>query len=324
MGQQIIRSDWTKDEIHEIYHSPLLDLVYHAATVHREFHDPREVQWCTLLSVKTGGCTEDCKYCPQAARYQTGVQAHGLLDVATVVAAARRAKENGSTRFCMGAAWREIRDSPQFERILEMVREVSALGMQVCCTMGMVTELQARRLKEAGTYAYNHNLDSSEEFYSKIISTRMYEERLETLDNIQRAGITTCCGGILGMGETDEDRIGLLFTLATRTPHPESVPFNFLMPVAGTPLEEQPRVSTFEMVRMIATARVVMPASMIRLSAGRKERSQTDQALCFMAGANSIHTGEKLLTLSCPSFEQDRELMELLGLKAKELSLASV
>ena len=308
----------SRADVAAIYHSPLLDLVYRAATVHREHHAPGEVQLCTLLSVKTGGCPEDCAYCPQAARYHTGIDRHGLLKLDAVLEAAREAKAAGSTRFCMGAAWREVRDNRHFDEVLEMVSGVRDLGLEVCCTLGMLTESQAQRLKEAGLYAYNHNLDSSREFYPEIIGTRAYDDRLETVANVHKAGISVCCGGIIGMGETVDQRIDLLHTLATLPSPPESVPVNALVPVPGTPLEECPPVSTWEMVRMIATARVLMPKAMVRLSAGRSRMSAEQQALCFLAGANSIFTGEKLLTTPNPSFDSDEGLLELLGLTARE------
>ena len=308
----------SRADVAAIYHSPLLDLVYRAATVHREHHAPGEVQLCTLLSVKTGGCPEDCAYCPQAARYHTGIDRHGLLKLDAVLEAAREAKAAGSTRFCMGAAWREVRDNRHFDEVLEMVSGVRDLGLEVCCTLGMLTESQAQRLKEAGLYAYNHNLDSSREFYPEIIGTRVYDDRLETVANVHKAGISVCCGGIIGMGETVDQRIDLLHTLATLPSPPESVPVNALVPVPGTPLEDCPPVSTWEMVRMIATARVLMPNAMVRLSAGRSRMSAEQQALCFLAGANSIFTGEKLLTTPNPSFDSDEGLLELLGLTARE------
>ncbi|MCY4477632.1 MAG: biotin synthase BioB [Gammaproteobacteria bacterium] len=308
----------SRADVAAIYHSPLLDLVYRAATVHREHHAPGEVQLCTLLSVKTGGCPEDCAYCPQAARYHTGIDRHGLLKLDAVLEAAREAREAGSTRFCMGAAWREVRDNRHFDEVLEMVSGVRDLGLEVCCTLGMLTESQAQRLKEAGLYAYNHNLDSSREFYPEIIGTRGYDDRLETVANVHKAGISVCCGGIIGMGETVDQRIDLLHTLATMPSPPESVPVNALVPVPGTPLEDCPPVSTWEMVRMIATARVLMPKAMVRLSAGRSRMSAEQQALCFLAGANSIFTGEKLLTTPNPSFDSDEGLLELLGLTARE------
>ena len=311
-------ADSTRADVAEIYHAPLLDLIYRAATVHREHHAPGEVQLCTLLSVKTGGCPEDCAYCPQAARYHTGIDRHGLLKLDAVLEAAREAREAGSTRFCMGAAWREVRDNRHFDEVLEMVSGVRDLGLEVCCTLGMVTESQAERLKEAGLYAYNHNLDSSREFYPEIIGTRNYDDRLETLANVHKAGLSVCCGGIIGMGETVDQRIDLLHTLATLPSPPESVPVNALVPVPGTPLEDCPPVSTWEMVRMIASARVLMPRAMVRLSAGRSRMSAEQQALCFLAGANSIFTGEKLLTTPNPSFDSDEGLLELLGLTARE------
>ncbi|MDE0130469.1 MAG: biotin synthase BioB [Gammaproteobacteria bacterium] len=310
--------DMTRADVAAIYHSPLLDLVYRAATVHREHHAPGEVQLCTLLSVKTGGCPEDCAYCPQAARYHTGIDRHGLLKLDAVLEAAREAREAGSTRFCMGAAWREVRDNRHFDEVLEMVSGVRDLGLEVCCTLGMLTESQAQRLKEAGLYAYNHNLDSSREFYPEIIGTRTYDDRLETLANVHKAGLSVCCGGIIGMGETVDQRIDLLHTLATLPSPPESVPVNALVPVPGTPLEDCPPVSTWEMVRMIASARVLMPRAMVRLSAGRSRMSAEQQALCFLAGANSIFTGEKLLTTPNPSFDSDEGLLELLGLTPRE------
>ena len=310
--------DLTRTHVAETYHSPLLDLVYRAATVHREHHAPGEVQLCTLLSVKTGGCPEDCAYCPQAARYHTGIDRHGLLKLDSVLEAAREAREAGSTRFCMGAAWREVRDNRHFDEVLEMVSGVRDLGLEVCCTLGMLTESQAQRLKEAGLYAYNHNLDSSREFYPEIIGTRTYDDRLKTLANVHKAGLSVCCGGIIGMGETVDQRIDLLHTLVTLPSPPESVPVNALVPVPGTPLEDCPPVSTWEMVRMIATARVLMPKAMVRLSAGRSRMSAEQQALCFLAGANSIFTGEKLLTTPNPSFDSDEGLLELLGLTARE------
>lgn len=313
-----VRNDWSVEEISEIYHSPLLDLVYRAATVHRQYHTPGEVQVCTLLSVKTGGCPEDCAYCPQAARYQTGVKAHKLLDVDTVLTKAREAKDSGSTRFCMGAAWREVRENKDFDKVLEMVKGVNEMGMEVCCTMGMLTENQAGRLKDAGLHAYNHNLDTSEEHYSKIISTRTYDDRLQTIGNVRKAGISVCSGGIIGLGETHEARIGMLYTLATLPEHPESVPVNALVAVEGTPLEEMKRVPVFDMVRMIATARILMPLTMVRLSAGRLDMPVSEQAFCFMAGANSIFAGDKLLTTPNPGYTDDMAMFDLLGLRPRE------
>jgi biotin synthase len=309
-----IRNDWSLEEVRALYHSPLLSLIQRGSAVHQEHHRTAEVQVCTLLSIKTGGCPEDCAYCPQAARYQTDVEVHRLLDTDEVLTRAREARDQGSTRFCMGAAWRNVRDNRDFDRVLDMVKGVRQMGLEVCCTLGMLTEDQARRLKEAGLYAYNHNLDTSEEHYGQIISTRTYQDRLETLGHVRDAGISVCSGGIIGLGETDEDRIGMLYTLATLPEHPESVPVNALVPVAGTPLENQPRVSVWAMCRMIATARILMPRAMVRLSAGREQMSEEEQALCFLAGANSIFAGEKLLTTPNPGPDRDRQLFDLLGL----------
>ncbi|WP_276374349.1 biotin synthase BioB [Chryseolinea sp. H1M3-3] len=312
-----IRNNWTREEISEIYNQPILNLIYQGATVHREFHDPQEVQVCTLLSVKTGGCPEDCSYCPQAARYHTDVKVEKLMEVKEVLSKAMEAKESGSTRFCMGAAWREVRDNRDFDKVIEMVKGVSTMGMEVCCTLGMLTPEQAQKLKDAGLYAYNHNLDTSKEFYNDIISTRTYDDRLETLENVREAKISVCSGGIIGMGEQEEDRIGMLQVLATLKEHPESVPVNALVPVEGTPLEDQPKVSVWEMVRMIATARIIMPKTMIRLSAGRVRMNLEEQALCFLAGANSIFAGDKLLTTPNPGTLQDREMFQKLELKPR-------
>ncbi|MBV9986941.1 MAG: biotin synthase BioB [Chitinophagaceae bacterium] len=309
-----IRNDWTIQEIQEIYHSSLLELVFRAASVHRQYNDTAEVQVCTLLSIKTGGCSEDCAYCPQAARYNTGVEVQPLMKKEEVLAYAQKAKDAGSTRFCMGAAWREVRDNRDFDRVLDMVRGVNEMGMEVCCTLGMLTPSQAQKLADAGLYAYNHNLDTSKEHYSEIISTRTYEDRLSTLENVRKAGVTVCCGGIIGLGETHNDRINMLHTLSTMPEHPESVPINALVAIAGTPLEHNSKVDTWDMVRMIATARILMPATMVRLSAGRTEMSVAEQALCFMAGANSIFAGDKLLTTPNPSFEEDDAMFKLLGL----------
>lgn len=313
-----IRTDWTREEITRIYDTPVLELIYQAASVHRQHHDPQEVQVCTLLSVKTGGCPEDCAYCPQAARYHTNVQTHKLLPTTEVLAAAQRAKETGSTRFCMGAAWREVRDNRDFDRVLDMVKGVNQIGLEVCCTLGMLTEEQAMKLKAAGLYAYNHNLDTSQEYYNEIITTRNYGDRLETLGHVRKSGVSVCSGGIIGMGESENDRIGMLHTLATLPQHPESVPVNALVPVEGTPLEDQEKVSVWEMVRMIATARIVMPGAMIRLSAGRVRMTTEEQALCFLAGANSIFAGEKLLTTPNPEVDQDKQLFQTLNLQPRK------
>ena len=312
------RNDWSVEEVQDIYHLPLLELIYRAATVHRKYNDTAEVQVCTLLSIKTGGCIEACAYCPQAARYNTGVNIKALMAKDEVLDYARKAKEAGSTRFCMGAAWREVRDNRDFDRVLDMVKGVNSLGMEVCCTLGMLTEQQAEKLADAGLYAYNHNLDTSSEYYSEIITTRTYNDRLKTLDNVRNAGVTVCCGGIIGLGETHDDRIKMLHTLSTMPKHPESVPVNALVRVKGTPLENNPKVDIWDMIRMIATARILMPKTMVRLSAGRTEMSVAEQALCFLAGANSIFAGDKLLTTPNPSFEEDNIMFELLGLKARE------
>ncbi|MCH2044361.1 MAG: biotin synthase BioB [Saprospiraceae bacterium] len=309
-----IRNNWTKSEIEAIYNMPILDLVYRAATVHRQYNDANEVQVCTLLSVKTGGCPEDCSYCPQAARYNTGVDAERMLPTDEVLTKASIAKQNGATRFCMGAAWRNVKNNKQFDRIIDMVKGINAMDMEVCCTLGMLTQEQAQRLKDAGLYAYNHNLDTSESHYEQIITTRKYEDRLNTLENVRKTGLSVCSGGIIGLGETDTNRVEMLHTLATLPQHPESVPVNALVSVKGTPLEEQKRVSIWEMLRMIGTARIIMPGSQIRLSAGRQEMTVTEQAFCFMAGASSIFAGEKLLTTPNPDVNQDKMMFDLLGL----------
>ena len=315
--QHAIRNNWSIEEIHGIYNTPLLELVFKAATVHKKYNDTAEVQVCTLLSIKTGGCTEDCAYCPQAARYNTGVNVHALMKKDEVLSYAQKAKDAGSTRFCMGAAWREVRDNKDFDRVLEMVKGVNEMGMEVCCTLGMLTENQAQKLADAGLYAYNHNLDTSSEYYEHIITTRTYNDRLQTLDSVRKAGVSVCCGGIIGLGETHKDRIKMLHTLSTMPEHPESVPINALVPVAGTPLEHNQRIDVWDMIRMIATARILMPKAMVRLSAGRTNMTVAEQALCFMAGANSIFAGDKLLTTPNPSFEEDDAMFQLLGLKPR-------
>ena len=309
---------YTKDEIKQVYSTPLLDLIFRSASVHRMFHDPSEVQVSSLLSIKTGGCSEDCGYCPQAARYQTDVNVHKMLTVDDVTIAASNAKAGGATRMCLGAAWREVRDNSDFDSVLKMVRSINDMGMEVCCTLGMLTEEQAQKLADAGLYAYNHNLDSSEDFYKKIITTRKYDDRLNTIENVRKAKVTVCSGGIIGMGESVGDRIEMLYTLANLNPQPESVPINALDPVEGTPLEKQELVSIWEMLRMIATTRIVMPQSVVRLSAGRTQMSLEGQALCFLAGANSIFAGDKLLTTPNPAFNEDMEMFKLFGLKSRE------
>jgi biotin synthase len=310
-----LRHDWKRGEVEAIYTTPLPELVYRAQTIHRQFHAPDRVQTCQLISIKTGGCPEDCAYCPQSAHYDADVDRQGLLDPEHVIGVAREAASRGVTRFCMGAAWREAPQGREFQKVLEMVRGVSALDMEVCCTLGMLTEQQAIQLKEAGLTAYNHNLDTSPEFYGSIITTRVYEDRLQTLSFVRRAGITVCCGGILGMGEKPSDRIGLLHQLATLNPHPESVPINMLVRVEGTPLASMPALDPLEMVRAIATARILMSASRVRLAAGRKQLSPEAVTLCFLAGANSIFVGEKLLTTPNPGPDEDEQLLQSLGMK---------
>ena len=310
-----IRFDWTTDELRTIHDQPLTSLLFEAQRVHRAFHAADEVQMCTLLSIKTGACPEDCGYCAQSARYHTHVEAEKLMAVEPVLEAARAAKANGSTRFCMGAAWREVRDGEQFDRVLEMVRGVRELGMEACCTLGMLTESQAQRLAEAGLTAYNHNLDTSPEYYDQVVTTRTYQDRLDTLQHVRKSGVTLCCGGILGMGESVSDRMSMLRVLASHDPHPESVPINALVAVRGTPMGERQRVDTFEMVRCIATARIAMPTSRIRLAAGRSGMSEEAQGLGFMAGASSIFTGAKLLTTPNPGEDVDQVLLGKVGLK---------
>ncbi|KAL3506703.1 hypothetical protein ACH5RR_032085 [Cinchona calisaya] len=312
------RNNWSRDEIKSIYDSPLLDLLFHGAQVHRHAQNFREVQQCTLLSIKTGGCSEDCSYCPQSSRYDTGIKAQRLMNKDAVLEAAKKAKEAGSTRFCMGAAWRDtVGRKTNFNQILDYVKEIRDMGMEVCCTLGMLEKQQALELKKAGLTAYNHNLDTSREYYPNIISTRTYDERLETLRHVREAGINVCSGGIIGLGEAEEDRVGLLHTLATLPTHPESVPINALLAVTGTPLQDQKPVEIWEMIRMIATARIIMPKAMVRLSAGRVRFSIPEQALCFLAGANSIFTGEKLLTTPNNDYDADQFMFKLLGLIPK-------
>jgi len=313
-----IRHDWARDEIHRIYHLSLPDLIFQAQLAHRAFHKPDEIQLCRLLSIKTGGCPEDCAYCSQSAHYRTGVAREELMSPAAVREAANHAKKEGATRFCMGAAWRQVSDGDDFDRVLDMVRAVAALDMEVCCTLGMLNESQAERLKNAGLTAYNHNLDTSPEFYGNIITTRVYEDRLQTIAHVRKAGITVCCGGILGMGESDEERLSLLHELSRLNPHPESVPINMLVRNEGTPLADVKELQPLIMVRAVATARVLMPASRVRLAAGRRQLSPEAVALCFLAGANSIFTGEKLLTTPNPSADADQQLLENLGMKATQ------
>jgi biotin synthase len=316
--QASVRNNWTKQEIAAIYNKPLMDLIYEAASIHRENKDYSEVQISSLLSIKTGGCPEDCSYCPQAARYHTDVDVHSLMKLDAVIEAAEKAKNGGASRLCMGAAWREVRDNRDFDKVIEMVKAVNAMDMEVCCTLGMLNYEQAQRLADAGLYAYNHNIDTSEENYSNVITTRNYSDRLKTLENARKAKLTVCSGGIIGLGETDDDRVGMLQVLSNLPQHPESVPINALVPVKGTPLENQPRVSIWEMVRMISTTRIIMPKTVVRLSAGRTEMSMSDQAICFMAGANSIFAGDKLLTTPNPKFNEDMEMFKILGLRPRK------
>ena len=316
-----IRYDWQKTEIREIYDTPLLELIYQAASVHRQYHNPKQIQVCKLISIKTGACPEDCSYCAQSSRYQTEVKPEPLLEKETVIEIAQQAKAKGVSRVCMGAAWREVRDNSQFDRVLDMVTEVTNMGLEVCCTLGMLTDGQAKRLEAAGLYAYNHNLDTSREYYSTIITTRNYDDRLNTIKNVRQTDVTVCSGGILGLGENVDDRVSMLFTLANLHPHPESVPINILSQVEGTPLANQPEVPIWDVVRTIATARIMMPASDVRLSAGRARLSQVEQALCFMAGANSIFSSDDghmlTVTTPCPGYDADSYMLDLLGLEMR-------
>ncbi len=306
---------WKTQEIIDIYNQPFMELVYRAAKTHRQHHNPNKIQVSSLISIKTGGCPEDCGYCPQAARYHTKVEGNDLMTVAEVKQMAANAQNAGSSRVCLGAAWRNVKDGKDFDEVLEMVRTITKMDMEVCCTLGMITENQAKRLEEAGLYAYNHNIDSSEEYYKEVISTRAFEDRIETIGNVRKTSITLCSGGIIGMGESLEDRAGMIKVLANMTPQPESVPINALVAVEGTPLEEQKPVSIFEMVRMVAVARIVLPKTQVRLSAGRNQMSKEGQALCFLAGANSIFAGDKLLTTPNPDVNEDMQLFAELGLE---------
>jgi biotin synthase len=311
-----VTTEYTLKAVRAIHDLPLPDLILRAQTVHREHHPSDEVQLCSLLSVKTGGCPEDCSYCSQSSKYETNVSPERMMKPPEVLEAAGRAKAAGATRFCMGAAWREVKEGPAFDSVLEMVRGVRALGMEACCTLGMLSDDQAKRLAEAGLTAYNHNIDTSKTFYGQIISTRTYEDRLRTLRVVRQAGITVCSGGIIGMGESLDDRCGMLMTLANLDPQPESVPVNALMAAEGTPLADRPPVDPIELVRMIATARILIPKARVRLSAGRIALSREAQVLCFLAGANSIFYGEKLLTTGNPDIEADRALLRDAGMRA--------
>ncbi len=315
-----LRHDWSRNEVEHLFALPFNDLLFQAQGVHRQYHDPNAVQVSTLLSIKTGGCPEDCAYCPQAARYATGVKAEKLMSVEAVVARAQAAKDAGASRFCMGAAWRSPKDR-DVAKVAEIVGAVKALGLQTCATLGMLSQPQAQTLKAAGLDFYNHNLDTSPDYYGEIIHTREYQDRLDTLENVRHAGMKTCCGGIVGMGESRAQRAGLLMTLANLPEHPESVPINRLVQVPGTPLAGTEALDPFEFVRSIAVARILMPASVVRLSAGRESMDDALQALCFAAGANSIFYGEKLLTTGNPDVEHDRRLFERLGLKPMEVDI---
>jgi len=305
---------WTKEEILDIYNKPLMELIYEASNVHREYHDPLKIQVSKLISIKTGGCSEDCGYCPQAARYHTGIEKNDLMPVEEVLAKATEAKATGSSRVCMGAAWRNVQDGEDFEQVLEMVKGLSKLDMEVCCTLGMVTENQATRLAEAGLHYYNHNIDTSEEYYKEVISTRGFNDRIKTLENVRKSSLKVCSGGIIGMGESVDDRIGMLMGLQALSRAPESIPINALVPVEGTPLEEQDIVPVWDVVRMIASTRIVFPKTTVRLSAGRTAMSKEGQALCFMAGASSIFAGDKLLTTPNPGENEDMKMFNMLGL----------
>jgi biotin synthase len=311
------RNDWTREEVRALFALPFPELIFRAAQVHRDNFDPSEVQISTLLSIKTGGCPEDCAYCPQSAKFETGVRAEKLMDLEAVLAEARAAKAGGASRFCMGAAWRSPKDR-DLEKVCDMVEGVKALGMETCVTLGMLTGEQAKRLKTCGLDYYNHNLDTSPEFYGEIISTRTYQDRLDTLEHVRAAGINVCCGGIVGMGEKLDDRIGMIATLASLPVHPESVPINMLVRVEGTPLAQTTAIEPLDFVRTIAVARITMPASMVRLSAGREDMSEETQALCFLAGANSIFYGPKLLTTPNPGRDRDMALLDKLGLRAMD------
>ena len=317
VASSLPRNDWTREEVRSLFALPFPELIFRAAQIHRENFDPSEVQISTLLSIKTGGCPEDCAYCPQSAKFETGVKAEKLMDLETVLAEARAAKAGGASRFCMGAAWRSPKDR-DIDKVCDMVEGVKALGMETCVTLGMLTGEQARQLKTCGLDYYNHNLDTSPEFYGEIITTRAYQDRLDTLEHVRAAGINVCCGGIVGMGEKLEDRVGMIATLASLATHPESVPINMLVRVEGTPLADTGTLDPLDFVRTIAVARITMPSSMVRLSAGREDMSEETQALCFLAGANSIFYGPKLLTTPNPGRDRDMALLDKLGLRAMD------
>ncbi|AFR95906.1 biotin synthase [Cryptococcus neoformans] len=313
-----VRHDWRRSEIQKIFDAPLMEVIYRAATVHRLHQDASRIQLCTLMNIKTGGCTEDCKYCSQSSSYKTPTKASRLVNIEPVLEAARQAKANGSTRFCMGAAWRDLAGKKSgFEKILTMVKEVRGMGMEVCTTLGMLTPEQAIRLKEAGLSAYNHNLDTSREFYPEVVTSRSYDDRLSTIAAVREAGISVCSGGILGLGEQDEDRVGLIHEVSRMPQHPESFPVNTLVPIPGTPLEGNEPVKVHTVLRTIATARIVLPKTIIRLAAGRHEFSETEQAMAFMAGANAIFTGEKMLTTPCSGWDEDKAMLDRWGLRGQ-------
>jgi biotin synthase len=315
----VARNDWTLNEVATLFTMPLMDLVWEAGTVHRQVHDPTSIQMCQLLSIKTGGCPEDCSYCAQSVHNKTGLRPQPLMRKDEVLRVARRAKANGVTRLCLGAAWREAKDNAQFEQVLETVRAVADTGLQVCATLGMLTAPQAKKLADAGLFAYNHNIDTSEAYYDRVVTTRVYQDRLDTIANVRTTNLTVCCGGIIGLGETEDDRISMLHTLATLDPHPESVPINVLSKVPGTPLADADDVSILDTVRVIATARLLMPNAVVRLSAGRHLMSPSDQALCFLAGANSIFSSDRNIMLTeavpCADHGSDRAMLTTLGLK---------
>lgn len=314
----LIRHDWSLQELQTLYDRPLLDLIYESAAIHRKFHHSRRIQVCKIISVKTGGCPEDCAYCAQSSRYKTSTPAEPMLSVEQVLADAKKAIDAGATRICLAAGWREVRPNKPLEQILEMIQGIKAMGAEVCCTLGMVKNPEAKRLSDAGLYAYNHNIDTSEAYYPKIITTRTFKDRTDTLDIVEKIGLSVCCGGIIGMGESIDDRLMMLQTLSNRPRHPESVPINLLSRIPGTPMANQPKVKAWELIRLVAIARRILPRAMVRLSSGRDRLTAAEQALCFLAGANSIHTGEKLLTVAAPAFDHDDALLELLGLEKQQ------
>ena len=313
-----LKKNWSREDIAAIYHQPILELIFDAAQKHREYHDSKEIQVCALQSIKTGNCSEDCGYCSQSSKYDTGIEKEKLQELELVMKKANHAKEAGSTRFCMGAVGKGMGNEKEFEQVLEMVRQVSAMGLETCCTLGMLTVDQAQRLKEAGLHTYNHNLDTGRDFYPEIVTTHTYEDRLKTIEIIGKAGISLCCGGIMGMGEGSKDRIDLIATLSSFEIPPESIPVNTLVPIPGTPMEERKRASIWDVIRLIATIRIVIPTAIIRLAAGREQLSDEEQALCFLAGSNSLFSGEKLLTTPLPGAQKDADLLNLLSLTPRK------